>query len=532
LERGKGSIRSRTLRVEKGQKITLEVQARYDNEKVLQPLSRAANSKEIAKAAVLGVGTALSVQDIVVGGETKGKSLNFNVLGIVPFVKNLFKKPAKYDVAVPYQPEKPTSYVEIAVYKDSLLSEQLYSKRLSITENAEFSWENLQDSLVFDTDGFVVVSLRNESEKEVLFDELNVRVYGTEKAVIIQENHYEPFGMTLKGLDYVVNEKQKNQFLYNDGTEREESMGLEWDETPFRPYDKNLGRFTGVDLLAVLFSDISPFVYAYNNPVNYNDPTGLSGDVGGKIEVEELEISRKSTGLNMQIKKPSIKINRGSIKYSSEIANNKDAMQVISKLRDNPTFEKLYNSLDNSNETFTVKSIESYPSYAKIKENSLELSFGGVFSSETRTIYLRTSNDKKTTVGAAEEFFHAYQYNFYGKSNYINRKSTTLLEMEARLFRFCLGMQIAPLSIYKYVNTFVPFSEIAADDLPISQLTKNRETISNYMSNPEQYKTIFMEMYFKLQSSIKVISQYGHLKVPTKRMFNKSPIGAWQSLFH
>jgi hypothetical protein len=63
-----------------------------------------------------------------------------------------------------------------------------------------------------------------------LFDELNVRVYGTEKAVIVQENHYEPFGMTLKGLDYVVNEKQKNSFLYNDGTERTEDLDLHIDE--------------------------------------------------------------------------------------------------------------------------------------------------------------------------------------------------------------------------------------------------------------------------------------------------------------
>jgi hypothetical protein len=62
---------------------------------------------------------------------------------------------------------------------------------------------------------------------------------------------------------------------------------LHWDETPFRPYDAQLGRFHGVDLLADMFPGITPMHFGYNNPVMFNDPTGLAaegdGDLGGII---------------------------------------------------------------------------------------------------------------------------------------------------------------------------------------------------------------------------------------------------------
>ncbi len=55
--------------------------------------------------------------------------------------------------------------------------------------------------------------------------------------------------------------------------EREEATG--WDETDFRPYDSQIGRFFQVDQLAEWDFDWTPYRYAYNNPIFYNDPTGL-----------------------------------------------------------------------------------------------------------------------------------------------------------------------------------------------------------------------------------------------------------------
>ncbi len=266
--------------MQKGGSLAVSAFATFDKATVetLAVVVEPANSFKLPILA--GAAAALSVQDVNVGNETKSKALVFSPLAIIPFVKNLFSpltpnRGNSKAVRVPLQPEKPKAYLEISIFADSLQTNLLTTKQLAISEQAEIFWEKLQDSLVIEQDGFAVVSLKNTSDLPVLFDNLELKVYGTEKAIIIQENHYEPYGMTLKGLDYVINPAQKNQFLYNDGTEREESMGLEWDETPFRPYDKNLGRFTGVDKLADFYMSVSPYIYSLNNPISFNDPSGL-----------------------------------------------------------------------------------------------------------------------------------------------------------------------------------------------------------------------------------------------------------------
>ena len=79
-----------------------------------------------------------------------------------------------------------------------------------------------------------------------------------------------------------------NRYLYNAQTEREESFGLQWDETPFRRYDPQLGRFHGVDALAAMMPGITPYQYAFNNPILFNDPSGLSPEGQDDIDDQRL----------------------------------------------------------------------------------------------------------------------------------------------------------------------------------------------------------------------------------------------------
>jgi RHS repeat-associated protein len=58
-------------------------------------------------------------------------------------------------------------------------------------------------------------------------------------------------------------------------TERVADLSLNWDFTDFRNYDPQLGRFHQVDALADFFSTLTPYNYAYNDPVNETDPSGL-----------------------------------------------------------------------------------------------------------------------------------------------------------------------------------------------------------------------------------------------------------------
>jgi RHS repeat-associated protein len=72
--------------------------------------------------------------------------------------------------------------------------------------------------------------------------------------------------------------------------ERQEELGLNVDMTKFRMYDYALGRFTSIDPLADANPQESwtPYQYAYNNPIRYNDPYGdcpncITGLIGGLI---------------------------------------------------------------------------------------------------------------------------------------------------------------------------------------------------------------------------------------------------------
>ena len=79
--------------------------------------------------------------------------------------------------------------------------------------------------------------------------------------------------------------------MYNQGTsgknfqgkegksfkvERQEELGLNLDMTKFRMYDYALGRFTSIDPLADANpqESLTPYQYAYNSPIQYNDPYG------------------------------------------------------------------------------------------------------------------------------------------------------------------------------------------------------------------------------------------------------------------
>jgi hypothetical protein len=98
--------------------------------------------------------------------------------------------------------------------------------------------------------------------------------------VVFQENHYDPWGLNLKGIEENDLQTQQNtgenRLQSNAGSERETSFDLAWLETAFRPVDAQVGRLWGVDALAMLTPGISPMAFALNNPVSLNDPTGLA----------------------------------------------------------------------------------------------------------------------------------------------------------------------------------------------------------------------------------------------------------------
>jgi len=101
----------------------------------------------------------------------------------------------------------------------------------------------------------------------VFFDDLTITHV---PSPIIQEDHYYPFGLTLKG----IGKQGSNPFKYN-GFEEQDELELGLYDYQARYYDPVLGRFINVDPAADLMRRHSPYNYAFNNPIRFVDPDGM-----------------------------------------------------------------------------------------------------------------------------------------------------------------------------------------------------------------------------------------------------------------
>ena len=117
----------------------------------------------------------------------------------------------------------------------------------------------------------------NNSSTPLYFDLLTV-THPKDQLLVSQENHYYPFGMALHGV--AVNTSTApvpSKQLFNAGAAlQDELLGDENGvyETRFRSYDPTIGRFMGVDPLADSYADLTPYQYAANDPMQFNDPMG------------------------------------------------------------------------------------------------------------------------------------------------------------------------------------------------------------------------------------------------------------------
>jgi len=108
----------------------------------------------------------------------------------------------------------------------------------------------------------------------------NTRVTIQEKEglpFVMQENHYDPFGMALAGQTYTdPSQTVKNDYLYN-GKELQSDLSLDWYDYGARFYDATLGRFHTQDPLSEKYTSWTPYNYVFNNPTSMTDPTGMEG---------------------------------------------------------------------------------------------------------------------------------------------------------------------------------------------------------------------------------------------------------------
>jgi RHS repeat-associated protein len=92
-------------------------------------------------------------------------------------------------------------------------------------------------------------------------------------AIVVQETHYDPWGLELAGIGYVADPTKESKFTYN-GKEKQDQFGLGWLDYGARHYQPDIARWGGVDPLAFKYAPVSPYNYALNNPIRFVDPNG------------------------------------------------------------------------------------------------------------------------------------------------------------------------------------------------------------------------------------------------------------------
>jgi RHS repeat-associated protein len=132
--------------------------------------------------------------------------------------------------------------------------------------------QRLELSFVVPEDGMLVAELTHQADEdvEIYFDDFSFNQL-QEGFAVLQRMDYYPFGMPMAH-SYQNDTRSQNRYWYNAGSRYNDSTGNY--QMNYRHYDATLGRFNIVDPYANEFANLSPYNYAGNNPVMYNDPSG------------------------------------------------------------------------------------------------------------------------------------------------------------------------------------------------------------------------------------------------------------------
>ncbi|MBA3900095.1 MAG: RHS repeat-associated core domain-containing protein [Bacteroidetes bacterium] len=117
-----------------------------------------------------------------------------------------------------------------------------------------------------------VVSDRRGAERESNQSSPNYMSFISNFAQVESFTDYYAFGSIMPGRSYNSGDYR---YAFN-GMERDDEVKGNGNHytTEWRQYDPRLGRFFSIDPAMAKYPDWSPYVFSFNNPINFNDPDG------------------------------------------------------------------------------------------------------------------------------------------------------------------------------------------------------------------------------------------------------------------